>query len=230
MKVSLADRVARIISGGFNQLVSAVENAVPETVMEQAVHEVDLAIDDVRTELGQAEAKLHLATKRLADANSSHEDLTTKVEVAVGEGRDDLAEAAIAQQLDLEAQIPVVESAIAEAGGRKRELERFVTALQAKKREMQGELREYRRARERATEGKSGGPGAPAGAAAAGTAQARAERAGSVFDRVLERQTGLPGTPGDLGSAGKLAELDSLARQKSIRDRLGAAKARSGKN
>jgi len=230
MKISLADRVARIISGGFNQLVSAMENAVPETVMEQAIREVDGAIDDVRAELGQAEAKLHLASKRLADANSRHEDLTTKVDVAVGEGREDLAEAAIAQQLDLEAQIPVLESAIAEAGERKRELEGFVTALQAKKREMLDELRGYRRAQERVAAGQAAGSGTAAGSGSAGDARARAERAGSVFDRVLERQTGLPGAGGDLGNAGKLAELDGLARQRAIRERLEAAKARAGQD
>ena len=55
-----------------------------------------------------------------------------------------LAEAAIAQQLDIEAQIPVLEATIADSGSKEKELEGYITALQAKKREMQDELRLYR--------------------------------------------------------------------------------------
>ena len=84
---SITARVGRIISGGVNQLIDAVENVAPETVMEQAVREVDSAIDDVRTELGKTVANKHLATRRLADAGAKHEDLAGKIELAIKEGR-----------------------------------------------------------------------------------------------------------------------------------------------
>ncbi|MDH3763867.1 MAG: PspA/IM30 family protein, partial [Gammaproteobacteria bacterium] len=53
MKENIANRVGRIISGSLNALVDAVENAAPETVMEEAIREIDGAIDEVRTELGR---------------------------------------------------------------------------------------------------------------------------------------------------------------------------------
>ena len=53
MKESMGARVGRIISGDFNSLVDAVENAAPEVVMEQAIREVDSAIDEVRAELAR---------------------------------------------------------------------------------------------------------------------------------------------------------------------------------
>ena len=42
---SIAQRVGRLVSGGFNALVDAVENTAPETVMEQAIREIDSAIE-----------------------------------------------------------------------------------------------------------------------------------------------------------------------------------------
>ena len=40
MKERLIKRVGRIISGSFNAVVDAIENAAPETVMEQALREM----------------------------------------------------------------------------------------------------------------------------------------------------------------------------------------------
>lgn len=62
MTESIASRVGRIISGTVNQLVDAAESAAPEAVLEQALREVDQAIQDVRAELGKVEAQIHLAT------------------------------------------------------------------------------------------------------------------------------------------------------------------------
>ena len=56
MSESLASRVGRIIAGGFHALVDAVENAAPESVMEQAIREIESAIADVRADLGKVEA------------------------------------------------------------------------------------------------------------------------------------------------------------------------------
>ncbi len=64
-----------------------------------------------------------------------HEDLNKNITLAVKEGRDNLAEAGIAQQMDIEAQIPVLEHAIADPAEQGKELEAYITALQAKKRE-----------------------------------------------------------------------------------------------
>ena len=112
--------------------------------MEEASREIDGAIDEVRADLGKTAAGKHIANTRLMDANRRHEDLGEKIALAIEQGRDDLAQAAISQQMDIEAQIPVLEHAIAEASERERELEGFIAALQAKRREMREELALYR--------------------------------------------------------------------------------------
>ena len=146
MTERLTNRVGRIISGSMNAIVNAVEDAAPTVVMEQAIREIDKAVDEVRSELGKVIASKHLANKRLSEKNTCHEVLSERIEVALTNERDDLAEAAVSKQLDIEAQIPILEHTITECGENERELEGYITALQAKKREMKDELKVYREA------------------------------------------------------------------------------------
>lgn len=226
MKESLAGRVGRIISGSANALISAVENAAPEVVLEEIIREIDGAIDDVRTELGRQLAAKHLANNRLMEENRAHDELSEQIATAVAEGRDDLAEAGISRQLDIEAQIPILERAIAEAGDKERELEGYAQALLARKREMREELKRLAAARAESSSVAIGGAGA-----ANSTVASRVAKAEAAFDRILEKQSGLGGgraTP-DAANAAKLAELEELTRNNRIKERLAAVKAGPGK-
>lgn len=218
MNGSITSRVGRIISGSLNALVDAVENAVPETVLQEAIREIDAAIDDVRTELGKVIASKHLASTRLMGENQKHEGLVEKIELAVKEGRDDLAEAAIAKQLDIEAQIPVLENTIADCGAQEKELEGYIAALQAKKREMQEDLKHYQEAQ------RASNTTAQAGNRSEGQnnkLEQRVEKAGAAFDRVMENLTGLKNTStADKKTASQLAELETMARKNRIQERL----------
>jgi len=226
MKDSLGGRVRRVISGSFNAFVNAVENAAPEVVMEEAIGEVEGVIEDVRAELGKVIANKHLANTRLMQANQKYEDLSGKIELAVNESRDDLAEAAISQQLDIEAQMPILETQITELGSQEKELEGFVAALQGKRREMQEELHLFRQSRQE-TQGETGGVGASP-AAANMAHENKVSRAESAFERVLGKATGL-GTiaSADRKTAAKLSELEDLSRKNRIQERLAALKNRA---
>ena len=224
MRDNLTSRVGRIISGSLNALVDAVENAVPETVMEEAIREIDVAVDEGRAELGRVGANKHLASTRLLEENHKHEELAGKIEMAVNENRDDLAEVAIASQLDIEAQIPVLEATIAECGNQETELEGYISALQAKKREMKDELKQFRESRQEAAAIGSNGGGAVA--TRSGSVEARVSKAESAFERVVENTTGLMGRigTGDKHDAAKLAELEDMSRKNRIQERLAAIK------
>jgi phage shock protein A len=226
MKEGLIARVGRIVSGSVHSLIDAIENAAPETVMEEAIREIDGAIDEVRTELGKVVAGKHLANTRLLETNQQHEALAAKIELAVKESREDLAEAAISRQLDLEAQIPVLEATINDSGAQEKELEGYIAALQAKKREMQAELRQFRT---NVTETPAGSAG-PAGEGGDADVEGKVAKATSAFDRVVEKATGVPGGQGaDRKSAVQLAELEELARKNRIQERLAAVKSEVGK-
>ena len=226
MKESITGRVGRIISGSLNALVGAVENAVPETVLEEAIREIDGAADEVRAELGRVIASKHLANKRLMEESNRHEDLSSKIEMAVKEERDDLAEAAIASQLDIEAQIPVLEATIADCGTQEKELEGYISALQAKKREMKDDLKSVREALKEADSVAAGGESATSVDSSVARKVSKAENA---FERVVENTTGLMGRlgTGDPKSAAKLTELDDMARNNRIAERLRAVKGES---
>lgn len=222
MSENITGRVGRIISGGVNALVSSIESATPVMVMEQAIREIDSAVDDVRTELGRTMAKKHLASKRLIEENQKHKGLARKIDLAIEQNRDNLAEAAIAQQLDIEAQIPILENTITDATNQEKELEGYIFALQAKKREMKEELQLFRTTQKETTANHHKNSTARTNA----NVQSRVEKATSAFERVVENTTGVPSSNsvGDRKTAVQLAELEALSRKNRIHERLAAIK------
>ena len=202
MSETLSRRVGRLVSGGFHALIDAAENLAPEAVMNESIREIERAVDEVRAELGKVLAQKHLAAKKMADESNRHETLSDHIRAAVAAGRDDLAESGIAEQ--------------------KKELEGFIAALQAKKREMQQQLQEWRAAQQSA--------GAGAGKAAGGSDMSRiarnAEKSGNAFDRVMGRQNAVHSST-DAAQLAKLKELEDLSRNNRIAERLAALKANS---
>ena len=227
MKEGIAARVARIISGGANALIDAVEGAAPTIVLEEAIREVDGAIDEVRSEMGRALTRRHISNARLMDANNRNEELGDKIDVAIKEDRDDLAEAALGRQMDIVAQIPILEHDIADASQEHKELEGYVAALQAKKREMQEELKNFVLSRDKAT-GDATGPGATEAGRMA-KVEGKVEKASSAFARRMEKETGLSNMPSAVSpkTVAELAELDNLARENRIKERLAELKAKA---
>ena len=220
MKEGLIKRISRIISASANAVVDAVESASPQLVMEQAIREIDDAIIEVRDQLGKAEAAKYLSSKTLNDENSRHSALGEQIEVAVEQGRDDLAEAAIAKQMDIEAQIPVLEKAIAETDQEITELNAYISALQGKKREMREQLKEFVKASEHIANGAT--------AEQQGSSRATADKvdqATGAFNRILE-SAGVP-TSESNADASKLAELEELARSNRIKERLAKIKSQT---
>lgn len=219
MTDTIATRVTRVIGGSVHALLDAVENAAPEATMAQAIREVEEAIDEVRGELGRVEATKHLATSSLNKLNTHKETLTEQIEIAVAKGDETLARAGIAKQIDIDDQIPVLQRSLQDAVGRGNELEGYIAALLAKKREMESALQDFVAAHAAA----ASSPGANASGSAT---QDKVDRAGSAFDRVHARQTGIAGaTSTNNAAAAKLRDLQELARTHRIDERLAALKA-----
>lgn len=220
MREGLVGRVKRLVSGSVNSVVDAVEAAAPETVMKEALREIDVAIDEVQHELGKTAADKHHAAKRLAASSDKHDELAEKIEFAVGEGRDDLAQAAIARQLDLEAQMPVLEGALRDFSEQEAELEAYIAALSGRRREMEEDLDQFLEAqRAAATAGTETGQ-------AASSPSAKATKADRAFNRVLKNASGIAGsTPADRDTAQKLEELARIERDNRIKERLAKVKA-----
>ena len=199
-------RVGRLISGSINAVIDAAENISPTIVMQESIREVDQAITEVRLELGKVIVEQHTTQERLKNEESKHQLLQGQIAVALNENREDLAEAAISKQIDIEAQLPILKLTLDEAQKREKEMEGFIAALQAKKREMQEELERYKKV---STES---------------TVTANAEtvsKAEDAFNRVM----GVSTTPSTPTEEAKLAELEALTRKNRIEERLRAMKA-----
>lgn len=222
MSDTLRQRVSRVIAGGAHALLDKIEDAAPVAMLEQSVREVESIADEVRAELGRTVANRHLAQQQHLNLNREHEQLGSAIEQALQSGREDLAKPAIARQIDIEAQLPVLESSLAELASEEKELGGFVDALMGKKREMQKAIADFEKSREAtAIMGNGGGSGAK-------SLDAKLQSAQSAFDRTYQRQTGLDaaGRGASLEQAAKLKELGDLVRENKINERLAALKSK----
>ena len=219
MTDSLKARVGRVIAGGMHALLDKLEDLNPQAAMEQAIRGADGVIDEVRHELGLVSANRHLAQQQHAKLNRSHEALRDQIAQALAEAREDLARAAVSRQIDIEAQIPVLETTLADLARQELELQGFTVALLARKREMQEALAEFRRSRV-ATESAA----QPVGQA---NVEQRLGKVTDAFDKIFQRQTGLDGTQqaGTLDQAARLSELEALVRDHKIAERMAQIKA-----
>jgi phage shock protein A len=208
MGENIASRVGRLVAGSVNAIMDAAENASPEIVMQQSIREIDSAITEIRAEMGKAAVSQHMIQNRLASENQKHQTLSEQAAVALNEGRDDLIEAAIARQMDIEAQVPVMEKTLEKTTAHIKELEGYIAALQGKKREMQEELNLFKK-QKLSSSSPSGAP------------QAKVDKAQAAFERVMGTHAPASGHADEA----KLAELEALTRQNRIKERLEALKA-----
>ena len=214
MTETLFVRVKRIVSANINDVVDNMEKSQAEIVMKEAIREVEKATEEVRAELGKAMARGHHANNTSEITKKKVAELTEKAKFAVEQKRDDLAEATLSRQVDLEAQIPVLEAVATEAKADQVKLEEFVAALNGRKREMQEDLKAFQLARDVAAADATNGTNPQ---------KDRVNKAEAVFDRAMKTVSGLEviRTP---GTAVKIAELEQLARSQSVADRLAQLK------
>lgn len=216
MSDSISTRVARIIAGNTHALLDKVENLAPDAVMAQAIREIEQVINEIRHDLGKTEAAKHLVNSQISKLQEEHQKLNAQIELAVKEQRDDLASSAIGRQTDIEDLLPVLEKSLHEQAERCKQLASYITALLAKKRELEQLLSQYLAAQ--ANQEKTA-------TSSASHHQDRVEQAETAFERVLNRQLGVSGlATNQLEDAAKLKELADLKRNNRIAERLAAIK------
>lgn len=221
MADTFATRVSRIIAGSAHALLDRAESLVPEAAMRQAIREIEQVIGEVRVDLGKAEAAKHLVLSQIAKLNAEHEKLNEQIDAALARSRDDLAGAAIGRQADIEDLLAVLQKSFDEQSDQSRELESYIVALLAKKRELGQLLIDYQAGLSRMEASGAAGGGSDR--------QARVDDASAAFGRVLARQTGVTGLEfGAGGEASKLKELAEMQRGQRIAERLAALKAARG--
>ena len=206
MNETITRRVGRLISGSLNAVIDAAENASPLIVMQESIREVESAITEVRHELGKLVVQQHTTQSRIDSEQNKYQELTEQISIALKNEREDLAEAAISRQMDIEVQLPVLKKSLENSSKDEEELEGFIAALQAKKREMQEELKHFEKSsRENSTS----------------STQDKISKAESAFNRVMGMNSPNLRNTDEV----KLAELEELTRKNRIQERLSKMKA-----
>lgn len=210
MNESMISRVSRLVSGGLNAFIDAAEGVSPTLVMKEGIREVESAISEIRKELGLSIINKDKLTKSITADKKRHAELLDQIKTAISHEKEDLAEAGVGRQIDLEAQMKVMEEGLIQENKNISKLEGYITALQGKIRDMQDEVKLFEK-EEKAIETTQG-------------AENSVSKAEAAFARVAggERKTSTPSEENE--EVQKLKELGDLQRKAKIKTRMAALK------
>ena len=218
MAESIFARVRRVLSGRIEDSVDEMERSNSDSVMREAIREVDRAIDEVRRDQEKAMTRRLQAVRHQEMLAKKSAELTAKANFALDEGREDLAEGALARQVDLEEQGAKLEQVQEHARLEEEKLEEGLAALRARKRQMEEALAAFQIAKSEASLGGEDGTTTI-------DRERRLENAEAAFDRAMTGGGGIGFTRGDAKAINQVAEIDTMAKQATVAERLAALKA-----
>jgi phage shock protein A len=204
----ILSRMGRLIAGIAHATVEKAEGINPVAVVEQAIREIDAAAEEARADLGKARAEEHRIESRRKEIVGDIAGLDEKIRFAVSQGRDDLAKAGVARQIDLESQVAALDKALADVAERIDEGQKAMQAVIAARHDADARVAELRRSEARHAS-EEDGPGAR---------HTRASRKLDKASAAVARVTGVPG--GAPARAPELDELEKLSRERAIEERL----------
>ena len=147
-------------------------------------------------------------------------ELTEKAGFAVASGRDDLAEAAITRQVDFEEQSRKLDAVQDQARAEEARLADGLTALEARKAQMQDALSAYEISKREAALGGDG-PSHPER-----SATKKVDAAEAAFDRAMSGAGGVGFTRSDAKTIIGVAEIGAMQKSATVAERLTALKAK----
>lgn len=219
MAESIFLRVRRLCSARIEETVDRMEIEGGDTVMREAIREVDRAIDEIRAQQTAAMGRRLQAAKQQAMVEGKIAELGNKARFAVESGRDDLAEAALTRQVDFEAELEKLKRTQGSTADEEAKLEDSLASLRSRKVQMEDALRAFGEARAEASMGGDKGFHVQQGI------ERKVEQAEAAFDRAMGGAGGVNFTRADADTINKVSELDQLVKGSSVKDRLAALKA-----
>ena len=214
-------RAKRVVSAGIESALDQAERASGTSLMREAIREVDRAMDKVRSEHEDAIDRQSQAVGQQKLSAQRAEEWLGKVQFTLEKGREDLAEAAIMQQMEFEAKVKHFKNQEASAKTDASRLDALLEELTARKAVMEDELTAFEKMMSEnsaASDGKSESDR---------SVDRRVERAEATYDRTMEMAGGVNGT------SKHAAEIGKMQRHSEVEERLAAMKeamkAKSGK-
>jgi phage shock protein A len=219
MAESIFARVSRLLSATVEDTVDRMERAGGDAVMREAIREADRAIDEVKAELQSTMARRLQAARQQKMLNERAEELTTKAKFALGQGREDLAEAALSRQFDFDAQAKELAILQQQAREEEQRLESGLAALSARKRQMEDALQAYQVSQREAARGGDG-PHRPER-----SAEKKVDAAEQAFNRAMAGAGGVGFARSEADTINRVAEIDGLQKSATVAERLATLKA-----
>lgn len=216
MAESIFARVRRVVSANVEDSVDQMERRGGPKVMAEAIREVDRVVDEVRAEHESATARRLQAMRQKRMIVDKLAALDGKARFALAESREDLAEAAIARQIELEAQSTRLDAVQSEAAEEEARLEECRTQLATRKAEMEAALAAYHTSQREAEIGGDGGPRPKR------NHERTVERAERAFDRAMGGAGVVASVRLDAQAGAKVAEIDVMQKSAAIAQRMAA--------
>ncbi|NRD89933.1 hypothetical protein C8024_11435 [Sphingopyxis sp. BSNA05] len=207
-------RAKRVVSAGIESALDHAERASGTSLMREAIREVDRAIEKVRGEHEEALDRQSQAVGQQKLSAQRAEEWLGKVQFTLEKGREDLAEAAIMQQMEFEAKVKHFKGQEASAKTDASRLDGLLEELAARKAVMEDELAAFEKMMSEnnaASDGKSKSDR---------SVDRKVERAEATFDRTMELAGGVNGT------SKHATEIGKMQRHSEVEERLAAMKKR----
>ncbi|WP_114953153.1 PspA/IM30 family protein [Sphingosinicella terrae] len=206
MSESVFSRFHRVIRATGESAVDRLERATSGSLMRQAIREVDNAADQTRAQQEAAVQRRLLAIAQQRIVRDEIASLNEQARFAMDKGREDLARATVARQMECEAELDrlqAVESRADEEIGR---LDACLADIEARKRQMETELDAFEAARQEAS------------SAGEFPVARKAARAEETFSRAMAAAG--TGRPVGRSGATAFAEVRAMRREAEISERL----------
>ena len=205
---SLLSRAGRLIAGIALEAIERAEGKNKQAVVKQAIREIEAAEQEAREDLAKERAQEYRLNARRGEIEKEMEVIGSQISTALAEGREDLAKAGIARQMDLEAQFDVIAKALEECQSK---IETVLTALTAITSGLQDA--EARLAALQQSEEDAPTAGPARGRTGASSATTKSQKA----SRAIARTVGVP--PARVPTR-EIDELSKLHREREIAERL----------
>jgi phage shock protein A len=187
--------------------------------MREAIREVERAIEDIRAKHEEATTRRVHAGRQQQLIRERLATLREQTVFVIGKGREDLAEATIARQLDFERELERQKRFEAEAKDEIVRLDDCLSQLKVRKGQMEKELANFQAAQREASIAGACPPSADM------RAERKASRAEAAFERAMAAAGGATVGLMNADEAAKLSEIETLQRESAIAERLAALRA-----
>lgn len=209
MSEPLLKRVQRVVAAKTEAAVDAVERLSGASLLRHAVRELDQAADKLEGQKRKAFARQQQAERDLTSLGARLRRLEEDARFALQNGREDLAQQSLANQLELEKQIAKVREAQRLASGEATRLDEERNALAGRRARMTEDL-DAAEAAERAARAATSDV----------RVQRKVQRAEAAFQRAREAAGVVAGPAGDADRA-----IAEMRRDEAVAERLAALRA-----